>query len=83
MTDSFVGVGNRRRDHVRAAGPLAEINQRSGRCKRKVCVRGLRRLLADRQRSLMERLRGIKNIAERYQAVKNQASYQGIALAMP
>src|SRR4029077_4837554 len=49
FSDCFVGVGNWRRDHIRATGPLAEINQAAAvAAKRKVCVRGLRRLLADR-----------------------------------
>ena len=48
MPDRFVGVGDRRRNHISSAGPLAEIDQAAAvAAKREVRVSGLCRLLAD------------------------------------
>src|SRR4029077_18998996 len=84
LTDLFVSVGNWRRDHVRTTGPFAEIDQAAALAtKREVGIVGFCRLLADRATELDGALaRHIKH-CRGYQAVKNPASYQGIALAMP
>src|SRR5271156_3470981 len=45
----FFGIGDRRRDHVASAGPLAEIEQAAAlAAEREVWVGRFRRLLADR-----------------------------------
>jgi len=48
LTDSFIGVGNRRRNHIATAGPFAEIDQAAAvTAEWEVGVGGLGRFLAD------------------------------------
>src|ERR1039458_5525520 len=75
LPDGFVGVGNRRRNHIPAARPLAQIDQAAAvAAKREVGVRRLYRLLADRATEFDQTLARHRRIAEfRGQIVEGRA----------